>query len=70
MLRRIDPMVRLLALAIGLALVLPVHGAARELAQRCETAAKVPVALVLHQLRQLQRQKIPILWPKWISLIS
>ncbi|MCZ8320283.1 MAG: bile acid:sodium symporter [Novosphingobium sp.] len=39
MLSRIDPMVRLLALAIGLALVLPVHGAAHQTAQFVANAA-------------------------------
>lgn len=39
MFSRIDPMVRLLALAIGLALVLPVQGAARDVAQFVANAA-------------------------------
>jgi len=67
-LSRIDPMVRLLALAIGLALVLPVHGAARELAQFVANAA-VFLLFFLNGLR-LPRQEVRtgignhrLLWP-------
>ena len=68
MLSKIDPMVRLLALAIGLALVLPVHGAARELAQFVANAA-VFLLFFLNGLR-LPRQEVRtgignhrLLWP-------
>ncbi|MFN5821942.1 MAG: bile acid:sodium symporter, partial [Novosphingobium sp.] len=49
-------MVRLLALAIGLALVLPVHGAARDLAQFVANAA-VFLLFFLNGLR-LQRHEV------------
>ena len=68
MLSKIDPMVRLLALAIGLALVLPVQGAARELGQLVANAA-VFLLFFLNGLR-LPRHEVKagignhrLLWP-------
>lgn len=68
MFSRIDPMVRLLALAIGLALVLPVHGPAREVAQFVANAA-VFLLFFLNGLR-LPRSEVRagignhrLLWP-------
>ena len=68
MLSRLDPMVRLLALAIGLALVLPVQGAAREVAQFVANAA-VFLLFFLNGLR-LPRHEVRagignhrLLWP-------
>ncbi len=67
-LQRIDPMVRLLVLAIGLALVLPVYGAARDAAQFLSNAA-VFLLFFLNGLR-LPRDEVRagmanhrLLWP-------
>ncbi len=68
LLNRIDPMVRLLALAIALALLLPVHGSARDAAQFVSNAA-VFVLFFLNGLR-LPRHEVVVgmgnhrlLWP-------
>lgn len=68
LLNRIDPMVRLLALAIVLALLVPVHGAARDVAQFVSNAA-VFLLFFLNGLR-LPRHEVAagignhrLLWP-------
>jgi len=68
LLRRIDPMVRLLAVAIALAVVLPVHGGAREIAQFISNAA-VFLLFMLNGIR-LPRHEVAagisnhrLLWP-------
>ena len=68
LLSRIDPMVRLLVLAIGLALVLPVSGGARDLAQFVSNAA-VFLLFFLNGLRLPRHEVVAglgnhrLLWP-------
>ena len=75
LLRRIDPMVRLLAVAIALAVVLPVHGGAREIAQFISNAA-VFMLFMLNGIR-LPRHEVAagisnhrLLWPltAWVFI--
>lgn len=67
-LSRIDPMVRLLALAIGLALLVPVHGKGRDVAQ-CLANAAVFLLFFLNGLRLPRRDVVAgmgnhrLLWP-------
>lgn len=68
LLSRIDPMVRLLVLAIALAVVLPVHGSAREAAQFVSNAA-VFLLFFLNGLRLPRHEVVAgmgnhrLLWP-------